>query len=856
MLGQIRLLSTGGSEVEALLRQPKRLALLAYLAAPVPGAWHRRDMILAGFWPEQDAAHARTSLRNALYVIRQALGPDVLRTRGDEEISVNPEALHTDLAAVWTALRDGRIEEALTAYRGELLPGLYPSGSDGFLRWLDTERTRLKVALVNAGVRHFEELARARRTDEALAVARRIAEIQPDDETTVRRVMLLCESSGDVAGGLAAFEAYRARLAADFQAEPAAETLAIAARLRSPAPAPVARTRGVEGRMPGLPTHPIPATPPASGQVVAPAGGSRARVRPVATIAVVAAVVTLGGLMGWRKLHTSRPQAVGATAPVTLDEGLQVTPSIAPNGRLVAYATGSPHHLRIHVQRLGTTSLWALTGDTMSTELVPRWAPDSDQLLFLARAHAYVVPALGGEPRVVARGTPGDGMVRSASWSPEGDSIAVVRNDSLLVQPLEGSGSRLVGTGSQLHSCVWSPARTWIACVSGNWVAFEPGPLFGNDAPSAIVVFPARGGALRVFASAEHHARSPAWSHDGRSLWFVSNRDGTPGEVYAARITRDGTAASAPVRAGVAAEWIGLSRDRLVYAVPARRANIWAVAVPGERLVGLDAARRLTSGNQLIEVVNSAPGSEWIVYDSNVRGNADIYRVKTDGTGSERLTTDSRPEYAGSLSPDGGELAWQRFVAGERHVFVKRIESDSEVDLDSTGGDLGVPRWSPDGRYIAAWSHATEEGAVLAFRRDEDGAWKRTWRIQGAQLPVWSADGRSLAVIRYDGGISVISADSGALHPVYSRESGSDPIVSHVIWNIDQAAIWFIGSDARGYGGIWSLAPAGGRPRMRVSFDDGSGRTHGPSLASDGRSFFFTLEERTTNVRWAQLARR
>ena len=86
-------------------------------------------------------------------------------------------------------------------------------------------------------------------------------------------------------------------------------------------------------------------------------------------------------------------------------------------------------------------------------------------------------------------------MVRSASWSPNGDSLLFVRNDSVLARPVEGPGNRFIGRGTQLHSCVWSPDDRWIACTSGNWVAFQPGTLFGNQAPSAIVLFPVTGGA-------------------------------------------------------------------------------------------------------------------------------------------------------------------------------------------------------------------------------------------------------------------------------------------------------------------------------------------------------------------------
>src|SRR5215203_3192050 len=52
VLGTIALLDADGAELDALLRQPKHVALLACLALPRPGAWHRRDELLAALWPE------------------------------------------------------------------------------------------------------------------------------------------------------------------------------------------------------------------------------------------------------------------------------------------------------------------------------------------------------------------------------------------------------------------------------------------------------------------------------------------------------------------------------------------------------------------------------------------------------------------------------------------------------------------------------------------------------------------------------------------------------------------------------------------------------------------------------------
>ena len=248
MLGEIRLKGADGKELDPILRQPKRLAVLAYLAAPAPGTRHRRDLLLALFWPDLDTSHARTSLRNAVYVLRQSLGDQVLQSTGDEEISVNPDLVQTDLAVVLSALKEGRIDDALAAYGGELLPGLFPADSEGFQRWLDSERMRLKVAVSSAAAGRLNELESRKEFPQALAVARRMLEIQPDDETIVRRVMSLHEAMADMAGGLNVFEKYRYRLASDFDAAPSPETTALADRLRSSPRPSSARTRSPKMR--------------------------------------------------------------------------------------------------------------------------------------------------------------------------------------------------------------------------------------------------------------------------------------------------------------------------------------------------------------------------------------------------------------------------------------------------------------------------------------------------------------------------------------------------------------------------------------------------------------------------------
>lgn len=847
LLGSIGLRGPDGTPVDALLRQPKRLALLAYLANPVPGTWHRRDILLAHFWPDLDTAHARSALRNGLYVLRQALGEGSILTRGDEEVAVNPAQVGTDLGDLHLALRAGEPLTAFGLYTGDLLPGLFPTDSEGFQEWLEGERARLRQEVARAGQAAATALEAEGRFGEARGVLGRVLDLIPDDEPVVRRLMALHGRLGDRAGALGAYERFRARLDREFGATPSAETEVLAAALRretSLVPAdglPQPANSPLEP--PGDRTS-NPTTTPVEVQRASPAWPWFLGM--VVLLLVVAATL--------RSRPVASP-ALGRSLPLTTEDGLQVQPALSPDGQLAAYVVGNGRRMQIRVRPLTGGPSWPLSSDTASVQLFPRWSPDGASVLYLARNGAFVVQAAGGVPRVVAAGGEGPAMVRSASWAPGGDSILVVRHDSLLVLPLAGSGARFIGRGNEVHSCTWSASRPWIACVSGNWVAFTPGPLFGNRAPSAVVLFPAGGGAAVEVTDREHEHLSPAWSPDGRLLWVLSNRDGVPGDAYVLPIGRNGRPSRPPLRTGLNAEAISLAGDRVAYSVPSRRANLWAIPVPTTGSLSLDAATQMTFGNQVIEVPHASPDRRWVVFDSDQRGNADIYRIPVAGGNIERLTDDPRPEFGASLSPDGTELAYHIWVDGQRRLFIRRLADGTTTTVIPAPGHWQVPRWSPDGRALATWSHQTAPGAIAVVRRGEDGRWgPASWVLPDAQLPIWSPDGRSIAFVRIRGSVETISPDSGAVSLLYApRPEQGDPLATFLAWSQDGTTLWFLGHDPDGRDAIWALPVAGGAPRRLVDFGD---QTVGPAITTDGARLFFTMEERLSNIRWATVTHR
>src|SRR5205809_1104447 len=233
MLGTLSLTSADGRAVRALLGQPRRLALLAYLAAATPQGFHRRDSLLALVWPELDQEHARAALRQALHVVRDALGAGAVASRGDEEIGLAFDHVSCDVGAFERAVAVGQFREALDLYRGDLLEGFFITGAPSFEQWLETERGRLREVASRAARTLGERCAAAGNLTTAAHWTRRALHLAPNEEALLRRLITVLDRHGDRAGALQAYAEFTARLAEEYQAQPAPETRSEEQRLNS-----------------------------------------------------------------------------------------------------------------------------------------------------------------------------------------------------------------------------------------------------------------------------------------------------------------------------------------------------------------------------------------------------------------------------------------------------------------------------------------------------------------------------------------------------------------------------------------------------------------------------------------------
>ena len=231
-LGAVDLRASSGSELRAVLAQPRRFALLARLALTGARGPQRRDQLLPLFWRDQDQDRARAALNRAIYFLRHALGEDVLQSRRDE-IEVDLTRLSCDAIEFDQAIDARQYLEALDLYRGDLLPGFFVSDAPGFEEWLETERARLRERASNAAWALTDREETAGRFDCAAQLARRAVELAPFREVGLRRLLALCDRAGDRGGAAHEYDRFVHAMAVELDVAPSPETKALIDAIRS-----------------------------------------------------------------------------------------------------------------------------------------------------------------------------------------------------------------------------------------------------------------------------------------------------------------------------------------------------------------------------------------------------------------------------------------------------------------------------------------------------------------------------------------------------------------------------------------------------------------------------------------------
>jgi Tol biopolymer transport system component len=520
---------------------------------------------------------------------------------------------------------------------------------------------------------------------------------------------------------------------------------------------------------------------------------TRKRMLAIAAMAVGAAAIVL--LLVWKTHSPSRREfRLGNPIQVTSSPAWETDPAISPDGTRLAYASNENGQREIYV--IGSRGGMPLRlTDHVADDASPVWFRDGSAIAFVSNRSGteaiWKVGQMGGDATLLVP----DAF--SPAFSTDGQWIAFTRQDStgfesIAVAPLENVSNVRLLTGRTISATDQGPGPHTDAAWSpnGTEIAFS-----GWD---DLWIVSTKGGIPQRLTEGGVRDQEPAWSPDGRTIYFASYREGKSALWRVDRRTRSIDRLSAGTgqesKPSVAADG-----SRLAYCTHSADAD-------ENDIVLLDRA----SGEEIVLPGENddlmpalSPDETFLVFSSNRLGSKyDLWKQRLEqrrpvGT-PERITDQPGNASRPAISPDGRRIAYYRADSDSRSLWCIPAEGGLPVQLGNQANSSISPSWSPDSQRIAFLA-ISPEGPHLWIAEIGEGSFKGSARqICNEKLtssrPTWSADGRSIAVVRDSGKDSeawIVPADGA--QPGHSLTKGAQALEVRATENAYAVCGWWGG---------------------------------------------------------------
>jgi Tol biopolymer transport system component/DNA-binding winged helix-turn-helix (wHTH) protein len=503
---------------------------------------------------------------------------------------------------------------------------------------------------------------------------------------------------------------------------------------------------------------------------------------------IISAFVVVGSLLAYFSLRAPRPSTVTRISQVTTSGWWKggaasdyVRTSLATDGARLFFS-------EFMSGELGVKQVSSAGGETAAVPapflrpFVLDISPDRSELILAANiasefeAPLWLVPVLGGPARRLG------GLVgHAASFSPDGRRIVYGQGADLLVARSDGSDShKLVTTPGRALWPRWSPDGNRLRFTVGGqpntlatlWEVAADGsnlhPLLeGWNSPAAeccgnwtldglhYVFQSTRDWRTDIWMLSEkqeslERARrnptqltfgplnyySPVPSPDGRKLFVVGEQQ--RGELVRYDMK---TKQFVPYLSGMSADCLDFSRDgEWITYTNYPDNSLWRSKVDGTE------RRQLTVPPLRAFLPRWSPDGKQIVFSAVFPGKPwRIYLVSAEGGSPELLTSNEQQENDVTWSPDGESLIFGSKT--DSSIFgIYRLDLRTRKPRMLPGSEgFFSPRWSPDGRYVAAMPIGAKALVVFDFTTQR---WAQLFD-QPASFPYWSRDTRFIYFRRW-----------------------------------------------------------------------------------------------------------
>jgi len=445
----------------------------------------------------------------------------------------------------------------------------------------------------------------------------------------------------------------------------------------------------------------------------------------------------------WAARRT-RSNEAPAFQQLTFRRGLVRQARFAPDGQVIYAAAWDGKPAALYSTRPGSIGSSALSLPSAGILAI---SPAGQMALQLgARAsEPYVVPGTLAESPLSGSETPREILqgVQWADWSPDGKSLAVVRD--------VGGRNRLeFPVGKVLYE-----TSGWIAdprfSPDGQALAFDSHWSRSGDMGSVMIVD--RDGKSKTLSDGWSSLQGLAWRPDGGEIWFTATKEGGNRAVYAVDLAAKLRLA---YRQGGSLTVLDISRQGdVLLATDDLRVGI-AGRWPG------DAQERDLSWLDFSAIRNLSSDGTRILFDESSEGggpDGTIYVRKADGSLPVRLSFGVALE----MSPDGRSV----LAADPKTRNILRIVPIGPGEPRSLPAEKFTTEWAswfPDGKTILVAGTETGHGLRL-YVQDINGSTPRPVSPEGVRLTPYShlisPDGKFLFAVAPDGVPTLFPVDGG-----------------------------------------------------------------------------------------------